>query len=93
MGNTKNRAAKNAIPRFIVQIVDTHTVSKNPKGEKTYLNVSAASDKLSDFMKPYTEQESASHQGALNEFESMVMFFKDDIVEAEVVRLKDTKHE
>jgi len=83
MGNTKTRAAKNAIPRFIVQIVDTKTVSKNSKGEKSYLNVSAASDNLKDFLTPYTETESASHQGALNEFESMVMFFKDDIVEAQ----------
>ena len=89
MANTKqNRASKNSIPRFIVQIVDTHTISKNNKGEKSYLNVSAASDKLSDFLTPYSEQESASHQGALNEFESMVMFFKDDIVEAQTVEKK-----
>jgi len=86
MANAKqNRASKNAIPRFIVQIVDTKTISRNKKGEKSYLNVSAASDNLKDFLKPYTEKESASHQGALNEFESMVMFFKDDIVEANIV--------
>ena len=92
MANTKqNRASKNAIPRFIVQIVDTHTISKDKKGDKTYLNVSAASDKLTDFLKPYTETESASHEGATNEFESMVMFFKDQVVEAEVVRLEDNK--
>ena len=87
MANTKqNRASKNAIPRFIVQIVDTKTISHNKKGEKSYLNVSAASDNLKDFTKPYTEKQSASHQGALNEFESMVMFFKDDIVEAQVAK-------
>ena len=85
MGNTKTAAAKNAIPRFIVQIVDTKTIGKDKKGDKTYLNVSAASDNLKDFLKPYTEKEQASHQGALNEFESMVMFFKDDIVEANIV--------
>jgi len=83
MGNTKSAKAKNVIPRFIVQIVDTKTISKNNNGEKSYLNVSAASDNLKDFLKPYTEKEQASHQGALNEFESMVMFFKDDIVEAQ----------
>jgi hypothetical protein len=82
MANSKTTRKKNAIPRFIVQVIDTHTISKNNKGEKSYLNVSAASDKLQDFLKPYTEEESASHTGAKNEFESMLMFFKDDIVGA-----------
>jgi hypothetical protein len=73
-----NNQESQDIPRFVVTIVDTKTKVQSPKGEE-FLSRSAASDHISDFLKPYTKKQTASRSGAKNEIESMFGFFTDDL--------------
>lgn len=74
------------IPRYVLSITDTKTTIEGKNGAE-YLNVSIASDKLSDFVKTITKDKRTNR--GRTEFEAMLWFFADQTAKADKERKGD----
>ena len=74
------------VPRFVLSLTDTQTTIEGANG-KEYMNISIASDKLSDFVKhiPVKKRQNAGH----NEFQAMLEFFADQVAKTDLTRVAD----
>lgn len=76
------------IPRFVLQLSDTHTTMTGPSGEQ-YMSVTIASDKLFDFYKHIPEKK-RKNLGE-NEFEALLLFFQEQVEKSDLERDKGGK--